>query len=80
MWRIISVPLSFLSGTFYTTDKLPDFLQQKLKPKKGKIVKILSKNKMYFDKDLENFTNEILDIFEKYKQYWLMKSTLLILR
>ena len=25
--NFVIIPLSFLSGTFYTTDKLPDFLQ-----------------------------------------------------
>tara|TARA_B100001063_G_scaffold232410_1_gene247489 strand:- start:2 stop:1090 length:1089 start_codon:yes stop_codon:yes gene_type:complete len=49
--------------------KLPDFLQQKLKPKKGKIVKILSENKMYFDKDLENFSSENLTLVSKPFKY-----------
>ena len=34
--------------------KLPDFLQQKLKPKKGKIVKIPHDSKIYFETDLKN--------------------------
>ena len=49
--------------------KLPDFLQQKLKPKKGKIVKILSENKMYNDKDLENFSIENLTLVSKPFKY-----------
>ena len=49
--------------------KLPDFLQQKLKSKKGKIVKILSENKMYFDKDLENFSIENLTLVSKPFKY-----------
>ena len=47
--------------------KLPDFLQQKLKPKNGKIVKVSSKNKMYVNVDTTNHSiDNLLPISSSY--------------
>ena len=47
--------------------KLPDFLQQKLKPKNGKIVKVSSDNKMYVNVDTTNHSKDnLLSISSSY--------------
>ena len=47
--------------------KLPDFLQQKLKQKNGKIVKVSSKNKMYVNVDTTNHSiDNLLSISSSY--------------
>ena len=47
--------------------KLPDFLQQKLKQKNGKIVKVSSKNKMYVNVDTTNHSiDNLLPISSSY--------------
>ena len=47
--------------------KLPDFLQQKLKQKNGKIVKVSSKNKMYVNVDTTNHSiDNLLSISGSY--------------
>ena len=47
--------------------KLPDFLQQKLKKKNGKIVKVSSKNKMYVNVDTSNHSKDnLLSISSSY--------------
>ena len=47
--------------------KLPDFLQQKLKKKNGKIVKVSSKNKMYVNVDTANHSKDnLLSISSSY--------------
>ena len=47
--------------------KLPDFLQQKLKKKNGKIVKVSSKNKMYVNVDTTNHSiDNLLSISGSY--------------
>ena len=47
--------------------KLPDFLQQKLKQKNGKIVKVSSKNKMYVNVDTTNHSiDNLISISSSY--------------
>ncbi|MDX1471732.1 MAG: tRNA 2-thiouridine(34) synthase MnmA, partial [Flavobacteriaceae bacterium] len=48
--------------------KLPDFLQQQLKPKKGKIVEIPENHPVY-DSKLEDFSSKIEELEQKSKDY-----------